>query len=105
MNVRILRQSYLSLSTVNVCVSRQFNSSAISLIGKLGQPVPYKPTKKVVVKPPPEEGPDIENIDIDDYVKTIDTTLTPEQKEYVESIKRKIKGGPNSPRCKQVFFI
>lgn len=35
---------------------------------------------------------------IDELARSIDTTLTPEQQEYVEKLKRKIKGGPNSPR-------
>ena len=35
---------------------------------------------------------------IDEVARSIDTTLTPEQREHVEMLKRKIKGGPNSPR-------
>lgn len=38
----------------------------------------------------------IENID--EYLRTLDTSLTDEQKAYVASIKHKIKGGPKSPR-------
>jgi hypothetical protein len=32
-------------------------------------------------------------------VKMIDTTLTSEQQAYVETLKRKLKGGPKSPKC------
>ena len=35
---------------------------------------------------------------IDEVARAIDTTLTPEQRDHVEMLKRKIKGGPNSPR-------
>lgn len=35
---------------------------------------------------------------VEEVVKTIDTTLTPEQKAYVEKIKKLIKGGVNSPK-------
>ena len=38
-------------------------------------------------------------IDIDEFIKNIDTTLTPEQREKVEKIKHQIRGGPNQPRC------
>lgn len=44
--------------------------------------------------PPPDKS----SLTIDELVKTIDTKLTPEQQEYVETLKKKIKGGPNSPR-------
>jgi hypothetical protein len=37
---------------------------------------------------------------IDDVLKSIDTTLTPEQKIYADSIRKQIRGGMNSPRCK-----
>ncbi len=36
---------------------------------------------------------------IEEIVAKIDTTLTPDQQEYVNSIKKLIRGGPNSPRC------
>ena len=36
---------------------------------------------------------------IRDIAKNIDTTLTAEQKEYVDKLKKKIRGGVNSPRC------
>ncbi len=32
-------------------------------------------------------------------VKLIDTTLTPEQQAYVNTLKHRLKGGPNSPKC------
>lgn len=35
-----------------------------------------------------------------DRVKEIDTSLTDEQRVYVDSLKKKLKGGINSPRCK-----
>ena len=37
---------------------------------------------------------------MDTFLKNIDTTLTAEQKEYVAKLKRQMKGGPKSPRCK-----
>lgn len=36
---------------------------------------------------------------VEEVVNTIDTTLTPEQKTYVEKLKKMIKGGVNSPKC------
>jgi hypothetical protein len=35
---------------------------------------------------------------IDELARSIDTTLTQEQREYVDSLKKMIRGGPNSPR-------
>jgi hypothetical protein len=37
---------------------------------------------------------------IQNIASSIDTTLTPEQQEYVNKLKKKIRGGINSPRCK-----
>ena len=39
-------------------------------------------------------------VPIQDIANAIDTTLTPEQQEYVNKLKKKIRGGKNSPRCK-----
>lgn len=39
-----------------------------------------------------------ENALISEIANSIDTTLTPEQQEYVKTIKKKIHGGPNSRR-------
>jgi hypothetical protein len=36
----------------------------------------------------------------EEFIKTIDTRLTPEQREHVEKIKKKVKGSFRSPRCK-----
>lgn len=36
--------------------------------------------------------------DLNEYVKSIDTKLSPEKRAHVERLKRQIKGGPNSPR-------
>lgn len=33
------------------------------------------------------------------YISSIDTTLTPEKRAHVEKLKKKMKGGPKSPRC------
>ena len=35
-----------------------------------------------------------------DYVRTLDTTITPEQRVNVEKLKKQIRGGPNTPRSK-----
>jgi hypothetical protein len=40
---------------------------------------------------------------IHEIANSIDTTLTPEQKVYVDKLKKKLRGGMNSPRCK--FFL
>ncbi len=40
-----------------------------------------------------------DEIPIEQYANKIDTTLTPEQKEYVDKLKKKMNGA-NSPRCK-----
>lgn len=37
---------------------------------------------------------------MDNFLKNIDTTLTPEQRVHVEKLKKQMKGGPKSPRCK-----
>jgi hypothetical protein len=37
---------------------------------------------------------------INEKLRQIDTTLTPEQRAHVDSIRKSIRGGPNSPRCK-----
>lgn len=39
-------------------------------------------------------------VPIQDIASSIDTTLTEEQKEYVAKIKKQIRGGHKSPRCK-----
>jgi hypothetical protein len=47
-----------------------------------------------------DEGPE-DPRPIEEIVKSIDTTITPEQKEYVEKIKRSIRGGGSKPKkCK-----
>lgn len=43
--------------------------------------------------------------DVDSFVKGIDTTLSPEQKEYVEKLKKRLKGGKNSPKCTLISSI
>lgn len=52
--------------------------------------------------PPPTPEPEMP-IDIDEYIQNIDTTLTPAQREKVEKLKKKIRGGPNQPRCKSLL--
>ena len=42
----------------------------------------------------------VEEISVEDVAKSINTTLTPEQKLYVDKLKKQIRGGINSPRCK-----
>ena len=42
---------------------------------------------------------DPDTMDVDEYLKNLDVTLSPEKRANVERIKRKMKG-PNSPRCK-----
>jgi hypothetical protein len=44
-------------------------------------------------------------VPIQDIADSIDTTLTPEQKIYVEKIKKKIRGGINSPRCEHFYYF
>jgi len=39
------------------------------------------------------------DIPVDDKISQIDTTLTAEQQEYVNKLKKKMRGGVNSPRC------
>ena len=43
---------------------------------------------------------DMGSIPIQDIANSIDTTLTPEQQAYVNKLKKSMKGGANSPRCK-----
>ncbi len=43
-----------------------------------------------------------DEIPIEQYANKIDTTLTPEQKEYVDKLKKKMNGA-NSPRCKLFY--
>lgn len=40
-----------------------------------------------------------------DRVKEIDTSLTEEQRVYVDSLKKKLRGGVHSPRCKIIFAV
>lgn len=40
---------------------------------------------------------------IEEVVAKIDTTLTEEQKAYVATLRKKIRGGDRSPPCKIVF--
>ncbi len=56
-----------------------------------------KENKKFVCLDDPED-----EIPIEQYANKIDTTLTPEQKEYVDKLKKKMNGA-NSPRCK--YFL
>ena len=37
---------------------------------------------------------------IEESLAKIDTTLTPEQKAYVDKLRKSIRGGEKSPRCK-----
>ncbi len=55
--------------------------------------VENKASKRFVCEDDPED-----EIPIEIYANDIDTTLTPEQKIYVESLKRKMNGGERSPR-------
>lgn len=48
--------------------------------------------------------PSEEDIPIEELANSIDTTLSPEQKAYVAMLKKKIRGGANSPRCKNSAF-
>lgn len=41
---------------------------------------------------------------IDERFRLIDTTLTPAQRAHVDSIRKLIRGGPNSPRCKSYNY-
>lgn len=43
----------------------------------------------------------LDMVNIQDLASQIDTTLTPEQKIYVDKLKKKIRGGPLSVRCKR----
>jgi hypothetical protein len=42
---------------------------------------------------------------IDEIIRNIDTTLTPDQRIYVDKIKKQIKGGPKAERCGTFFFF
>ena len=44
-----------------------------------------------------------ESLNVNEVAAKIDTTLTPEQREHVEKIKKMIKGGINTPRCKYIY--
>lgn len=71
---------------------------------------PLRPRKKVkriaALKRHAESEPELpEGVTINEFAKSIDTTLTPEQQAYVESIKKKIKGGHRSPRCEYIFIF
>ena len=56
-------------------------------------PTGQKPTYEPIVFP---------SDNINEYAKTIDTRLNPEQREYVNKIKKMYKGGAKSQRC--MFF-
>lgn len=64
--------------------------------GKSNKRKPKRTARLMRLSNPPEELP---NISPEEYVKTIDTSLTPEQREHVEKIKKKVKGSFRSPRC------
>lgn len=74
-----------------------FHASAIAARATLGEPSPRRPAIRI----PKDNTADdeIAKMDFDDYVSKIDTTLTPEQTEFVAKIKRMIKGGPKSHPC------
>ena len=67
-------------SSSHFAVVRAFSSTGP--MGKSGISVPSSSPKRT----------------IDELARSIDTTLTPVQREHVEKIKRQIKGGSNSPR-------
>ena len=53
-------------------------------------------------------GPEtLPSVSIEEYAKSIDTTLTAEQQKYVDGLKKKISGGHRSVRCKLVrcYFL
>ena len=53
--------------------------------------------------------PSVENPfhNVEEKLKNIDTTLTPEQRERAEFFKKKIKGGSRTPRCTKdkIYYI
>ena len=57
----------------------------------------YSPKDNSKIKTPYPDFP-VHDREIDEELAKIDTTLTPEQTKYVEMLKKKIRGGVNSPR-------
>jgi hypothetical protein len=77
---------------------RQFqsyhSSSAVYAANRKGNPPPLKDSTETK-----------DSRTVDEIISSIDTKLTPEQMEHVNELKRKIRGGPNSPRCKSIFSL
>jgi hypothetical protein len=67
-------------------------SSAIYAAKRKGNPPPFKDSSE------PKDSRTV-----DEIISSIDTKLTPEQMEHVNELKRKIRGGPNAPRCESIF--
>ena len=57
----------------------------------------YSPKDNNKIKTPYPDFP-VHDREIDEELAKIDTTLTPDQSKYVEMLKKKIRGGVNSPR-------
>ena len=53
----------------------------------------------LIIKTPTPTTVKIMSDSIDDFTNSIDITLTPEQQEYVNMLKKKMRSGARSPRC------
>ena len=74
------------IQPINFQIQQRWRSSKI---------LDYKQNNKITQLTDPDN-----NMTIDELARSIDTTLTPEQRINVEKIKKKMKGGARSPRCK-----
>ena len=86
-------------STYGLNIARSISSSTVlSYAGKSGKRSKIQAPSSATTPAKPERS-------MDDVLSNIDTTLTPEQREHVDKLKKLIRGGPNAPRCKDSHVV
>jgi hypothetical protein len=94
----LLKSSLITLSTslVSSSSSSSYNYISTREMSK-SHKKRYSPKENNKPKRPYPDFP-VHDREIDEELAKIDTTLTPDQSKYVEMLKKKIRGGVNSPR-------
>eukprot|EP01033_Poteriospumella_lacustris_P009067 gene9067-6517_t len=91
---RVARAQLQHNVSYNIAKSH-FHASGSLLGGVVGSPSPSRPP----IRQPADHSQERElrKLDFDEYLANINTTLTPEQKEYVDKIKHQYKGAAARP--------
>lgn len=93
-NSEIMWRSFFSAGSSAVRAASFVPTKSIPVVTKQIYAVPSTMTR-YFSSSGNEDGPTIQ-----DLANSLDLTLTPEQRLYVDKIKKSIRGGAKSPRCK-----